>query len=128
MQKRLEKPRIMSSLAIQQVNEATIVLRHFVELSAKLLPLLNDLSKKEQLLPNEVYDRKRIIDVFHGYHFDTSTSKILMDSNVLDTIKNAFDCIEFRQPREDKEAEAALEEFLDEHDRLVDQWIQSETN
>ena len=128
MEKKLVKKRIMRSKAIQQVNEATIVLRHFIELSAKLLPFLNELSKKEKLLPEEKNDRQRIIDVFHGYRFDTSTSLILMNSSILDNIQQAFDQIEKRIPGEPSKADEAIDKFFDEHESLVHNWIHTDNN
>lgn len=118
----------MQSGAIQQVNDATVVLRHFIELSAKLLPFFNELSKKEKLLPREAQDRQRIIDVFHGYKFDTSTSMILMNSSILDTIQRTFQQIEKRIPGEQSEADNAIEQFFSEHECLVTDWLLTDNN
>lgn len=128
MENKLIKPRIMNSAAIQQVNDATMVLRHFIELSARLLPFFNELSKKGTLLPAESYDRERIIEVYHGYNFDTSTSLILMNSNILKTIQDAFEKIEQRVPQEPSEADAVIQRFFIEHDKLVDNWLQTDNN
>lgn len=118
----------MQSGAIQQVNDATVVLRHFIELSAKLLPFFNELSKKDKLLPREAQDRQRIIDVFHGYKFDTSTSMILMNSSILDTIQRTFQQIEKRVPGEQSEADIAIEQFFSEHELLVNDWLLTDYN
>lgn len=118
----------MQSGAIQQVNDATVVLRHFIELSAKLLPFFNELSKKDKLLPREALDRQRIIDVFHGYKFDTSTSMILMNSSILDTIQRTFQQIEKRIPGEQSEADIAIEQFFSEHELLVNDWLLTDYN
>ncbi|MBI3238044.1 MAG: hypothetical protein HYZ43_04230 [Flavobacteriia bacterium] len=128
MEKRLIKRSIMQSGAIQQVNDATVVLRHFIELSAKLLPFFNELSKKDKLLPREAQDRQRIIDVFHGYKFDTSTSMILMNSSILDTIQRTFQQIEKRIPGEQSEADIAIEQFFSEHELLVNDWLLTDYN
>lgn len=128
MEKRLIKRSIMQTGAIQQVNDATVVLRHFIELSAKLLPFFNELSKKEKLLPREAQDRQRIIDVFHGYKFDTSTSMILMNSSILATIQNTFNQIEKRIPGEQSEADNAIEQFFSEHENLVNDWLLTDNN
>lgn len=128
MEKKLIKRNIMRSGAIEQVNEATVVLRHFIELSAKLLPFFNELSKKEKLLPREASDRQRIIDVFNGYKFDTSTSLILMNSTILDTIQHTFRQIEMRIPGEPSEADTAIEEFFMEHESLVEDWLKTDNN
>ncbi len=128
MEKKLVKRSIMNSEAIQQVNDATVVLRHFIELSAKLLPFFNELSKKEKLLPREAQDRQNIINVFHGYKFDTSTSLILMNSTILDTIQQTFHVIEERIPGEFSKADEAVEHFISEHDSLVNNWWKTDTN
>lgn len=128
MEKKLIKRNIMRSGAIEQVNEATVVLRHFIELSAKLLPFFNELSKKEKLLPREASDRQRIIDVFNGYNFDTSTSLILMNSTILDTIQRTFRQIEKRIPGEQSEADEAIEDFFREHESLVHDWLKTDNN
>lgn len=128
MEKKLIKRTIMRSSAIENVNEATVVLRHFIELSAKLLPFLNELSKKEVLLPKESMDRRKIIDVYKGYKFDTSTSLILMNSPVLEIIQQAFDQIEKRVPNEASIADLTLERFFEQHDTLVQNWIHTDCN
>lgn len=128
MEKKLVKKSIMDSKAIQQVNDATIVLRHFIELSAKLLPFFNELSCKEKLLPHEQNDRQRIIEVFHGYKFDTSTSLILMNSSILDTIRTAFTHIENRVPGEPSKTDEAMGRFFHEHEMLVKDWIRTDSN
>lgn len=128
MEKKLIKRNIMRSGAIEQVNEATVVLRHFIELSAKLLPFFNELSKKEKLMPREASDRQRIIDVFNGYKFDTSTSLILMNSTILDTIQKTFRQIEMRIPGETSDADEAIEEFFREHEYLVQDWLKTDNN
>lgn len=128
MEKKLVKRSIMRSGAIQQVNEATVVLRHFIELSARLLPFFNELSKKDKLLPREAQDRQHIIDVFHGYKFDTSTSLILMNSSILDTIHDTFQLIEKRIPGEYSKADDAIEKFIAEHDQLVQNWVMTDNN
>ncbi len=129
MEKKLiHKKSIIHSSAVQQVNEATIVLRHFVELSAKLLPFLNELSKKELLLPKESEDRNRIIEVYTNYKFETSTSKILMDSPVLDLIQTAFEAIVDRLPNEESSADEILDQFFEEHEILVINWQQTDLN
>ncbi len=124
------KPRrtVMRSMSIQQINEATLVLRHFIEVSAKLLPFFNELSKKEKLMPIEYVNRKKILDVFHSYNFDTTTSAVLMDSTILDKIKRLIQEIENRIPGEPSLADDLLESFLSEHEQLSKNWIKTDCN
>ena len=128
MQKKLTRRTIMRSVANQKVNDATIVMRHFIELSARLLPFFNELSSKEHLLPREANDRKKIIEVFESYNFDTSTSLILMDSPILDAIKDAFSAIEKRIPGEATDADSVLDRFLDQHQELIKNWQLTDCN
>ena len=112
MEKNIAPRRIMKSESIAQVNDATVVLRHFIELSAKLLPFFNELSKKEMLMPQEEMNRSKIIEVFSSYKFDTSTSNILMNSTILETITELYKHIEKRVPGEESFADFLMEEFL----------------
>lgn len=124
------KPRrtVMRSKSIQQINEATLVLRHFIEVSAKLLPFFNELSKKEKLMPVEYTNRKKILDVFHSYNFDTTTSAVLMDSTILDKIKRLIVEIESRIPGEPSIADDLLDNFLQEHQMLSKNWLKTDCN
>lgn len=128
MEKKTAIKSIMKSESITQVNDATVVLRHFIELSAKLLPFFNELSKKELLQPYELDNRKKIIEVFRSYKFDTCTSAILMNSTILETITELFKHIEQRVPGENSFADILLDEFLNEHDELVSNWVRTDLN
>ena len=117
----------MNAKHISDINEAIFVLRHFVELSAKLLPFLDELERKKAPTSIDIQSRKKIIAVYENYEFDTNTSKILMNSNVLDLIQKSFETIlTRRQPgrksRSQRRRSAYLIEFLEEHDRLQRSW------
>lgn len=122
------KKRFIQTSAIQQINEATIVLRHFIELSAKLLPFFNELSKKKILLPQEQNDRNKIIEVYQNYGFDTSTSEILMESDILEIIQQTFKAIEKRKPGKDSDSDKLIHVFHKKHSQLVNNWRQTDIN
>lgn len=128
MENRLIKNRFIQTSAIQQINEATIVLRHFIELSAKLLPFFNELSKKSALLPQEESDRNKIMEVYRNYSFDTSTSEILMESDILEIIRETFKSIEKRKPGKDSDSEKLMNLFKKKHGQLVKNWQQTDMN
>ena len=114
---------------IGQINEAILVLRHFIDLSARLLPFLDELQRKRQLSIEEKYNRTRIIDVYENYNFDTATSKVLLNSNVLDLIKESFWLLYSNENnRSDMKSRRALRKFLLEHKRLQDDWFQIDAN
>ncbi len=115
---------IMKSKKIEQVNEALFILRHFINLSARLLPFLDDLSKKENPSEDDVLDRNKIISVYVNYSFDTKTSQILMDSEILEKIRTSFRSI-IQQTDTSPEN---LKAFLKEHKRLRKKWKMIDAN
>ena len=128
MENKLAKRRFIQTSAVQQINEATIVLRHFIELSAKLLPFFNELSKKSILLPQELNDRNKIIEVYKNYGFDTSTSEILMESDILEIIQQTFQSIEKRSPGKDSDSDKLMTVFQNKHHQLVQNWQLTDMN
>ncbi len=128
MENKLAKKRFIQTSAIQQINEATIVLRHFIELSAKLLPFFNELSKKSTLLPQELSDRNKIIEVYQNYGFDTSTSEILMESDILEIIQQTFRSIEKRCPGKDSDSDKLMTVFQNKHHQLIQNWRLTDMN
>ncbi len=107
----------MKSKNIEQVNHALVVLRHFIDLSSKLLPFLDELNRKKQLTAIELADRDKIIEVYQCYDFDSTTSKMLMDSNILGLIRNSYEKLTRRLP-----AHADLLAFELEVKRLRKNW------
>lgn len=128
MENKLTKKRFIQTSAIQQINEATIVLRHFIELSAQLLPFFNELSKKNILLPQEQSDRNKIIEVYKNYSFDTSTSEILMESDILEIIQQTFKSIEKRTSGKESDSDKLMIRFQNKHQQLVLNWKQTDIN
>lgn len=116
--------RIMKVEKIEQINEALFILRHFINLSARLLPFLDELAKNKQPSEAEMNDKNKIINVFVNYSFDTNTSKILMDSEILEYIRSTFRSIV--QQSEDSTTE--LDRFLSEHSRLRKKWKYIDAN
>lgn len=128
MEKKLKNRRFIESSAIEQINEATIVMRHFIELSSKLLPFFNDLAKRKRLSDIEHADKSKIIEVFQNYKFDTNTSVILMESDILEIIQDTYKEIEARKPGERSDADAYLRMFNKKHMELLMDWNQTEAN
>ena len=119
----------MKSEDIYKINEANLVLRHFVNLSAKLLPFLHELQNKKNPTQGDIRDKDKIIHVFDNYSFDSCTSMKLLNSNILDLIKESYESIKssavrFRSEKKDNR----LNDFLKEHQRLLDNWYQVNSN
>lgn len=110
---------------IQKVNDAILTLRHFIDLSSRLLPFLYELKTKEQPSETELKDSERIRLVYENYSFDTATSVVLMNSPILEIIKSTFQSII------DNGANAplkVLDDFNQEHHRLMEEWAVIDSN
>lgn len=119
----------MKAKHISDVNEAILVLRHFIDLSAKLLPFLEELEQIPAPSHNDLLSRQKIIEVYQNYEFDTSTSRVLMNSNILDLIKETFLSIQNHSCRCPRNGiSTTLRRFLLEHKRLRENWDRIEAN
>ncbi len=113
----------MTVKQIHNVNEALLIMRHFIDLSARLLPFLDELQRKRRPTPKEMVDRERIIDVYENYSFDTCTSESLLDSNILELIQDSFSNITACQCSKDyNKSQRKLVRFMLEYKRLNDNW------
>jgi len=119
----------MGADEIAHLNEANMVLRHFVNLSARLLPFLDALQRKKNPTLQELKNKNKIMDVFENYNFDERTSEMLIGSNVLELIKKAFDNISqssyFLKPGQ---RNPVLNQFLCEYSRLTNSWENTTSN
>lgn len=118
----------MRAKHISDVNEAILVLRHFVELSAKLLPFLDELDRKKAPTMHDLKSREKIIAVYQNYEFDTNTSRVLMNSDVLQLIKESFEHICERRGKGRRSKKNYLHQFLKEHERLQQNWGMIQAN
>lgn len=119
----------MKKEEITQLNEANLVLRHFVDLSARLLPFLDELQRKRNPTAEELTYKKKIIDVFRNYNFDTRTSEMLIGSNILELIKRSFESISARTHLlRPGQKNGSLSHFLREYNRLNEIWSKSAAN
>ena len=107
----------MKSKNIEDVNHALVVLKHFIDLSSKLLPFLDEINRKNNPSLLEISDRQKIIEVYKNYDFDITTSKILMDSNILGLIHQSYEKLMRIEPANDD-----LQAFTSEYVRLRKNW------
>lgn len=129
MKAKANSNRFISSKDIQAINEATIVLRHFIGLNAKLLPILNEISEKKELTAVDIQNRDKILAVFYTYKFETDTSEMLMNSDILSIIKRTFLEIEKHLMGEPTTNSKELIEVLKvKYQEMNHEWIQTELN
>ena len=111
---------------IQEVNEAIIILRHFIDLSARLLPILYKLDKIASPTEAEIRDKNKILKVFQSYNFETQTSEVLVESNVLELIKQCY--LEIQNNQRSLAKDDSFIAFLEEYNRLKNNWRLIENN
>ncbi len=112
---------------IQEMNEAVFILRHFIDLSARLLPLLYKLDQKITPSIEDIRDKEKILTVFRTYNFETKTSELLLESNYF-----RFN-YEIAIPILPKKIlfinkQVSLTNFLTEYNRLKNNWRIVENN
>lgn len=110
----------LKTASIQQVNDALIVLRHFVELNNRLLPLLNSLYSKISPTEKDLSDINKIKSVFDSYHFDINASVVLMNSPILELISKSYRAITANDGL--MNATKNLKDFEREFSRLKNNW------
>lgn len=121
--------RMLKFNEINKLNEANLVLRHFVDLSAQLLPFLEQLERKKKLSIDEASYKMKIKTVFENYNFDTKTSQVLINSNVLELIQSSFNkIINSASAENSRTHKRTLRKFLFEHQRLNESWNLIESN
>jgi len=119
----------MKSKDIVNINTANFILRHFVDLSARLLPLLNELTQKKHPSEFEKKNIEKIVAVYQNYNFDANTSVVLINSNILELIQKTFERIVNSYNRTKTiENSLLLDHFLYERERLLDVWSNAEAN
>jgi hypothetical protein len=117
------KEHIMKSTNIGQINQALVIMRHFIDLSAKLLPFLDEINKTQNPSTTDLKDRDKIIKVYTSYEFDDVSSKTLMDSDILSLIKVAYERLINKQS-----ANQSLHAFDLEFSRLRKDWNKISAN
>lgn len=109
----------MNQSQIKNVNQCLIVLRHFIEVSSKILPTFADLELKQKLTKHEELQRRKIIEVYNANNFDEQISVFLMNSNILSFIKKLYLSILSK----DKESiYKMLDSFSEEYMKLKKSW------
>lgn len=113
---------------IRKINEANLVMRHFVQLSAQLLPYLERITRKKRLSKREKADKQFVFEVYDQYEVDVETSKALMNSNILELIIKSYHALKNRGKSNETEVVHSLNDFFREYQRLQTNWKQVELN
>lgn len=110
----------LSASTIQEINDALIVLRHFVQLNGRLLPLLQELTGKMFPSKRDLADIEKIKQVYQAYQFEADASEILMNSPILQQIKQTYDAVFSGASK--RSIQKHMRDFQLEYDRLSKAW------
>lgn len=118
----------MNIQTIRKINTAVDVLKHFVELSAQLLPYLKELKEKKNISETEKKDIQKINAVFQDYEVDEKTSVLLLNSDIIGLIKSAYKALKQQKREDDVAVKYYLTRFRKEYNRLSENWQLQELN
>ncbi len=118
----------MKPNSIKSLNTAVYVMRHFVELSAKLLPYYEKITRNEPHSLERLEEKKRIDEVYQSYNVNPKTSHFLLGSNIIGLIGKVYDALRERDIKTEAQAQRYLNEFTKEYDRLKENWYQTLMN
>lgn len=110
----------LKSATIQEINDALIVIRHFVQLNGRLLPLLHELSSKVFPSKRDLNDMEKIKAVYQAYQFEADASEILMNSPILQQIKQTYEAVFSGASK--RKISKLMKDFQNEYDRLRKSW------
>lgn len=111
----------MQTNSIQTINTALFVMRHFVELSSRLLPYFEKITREQE--DNKFQsEQKKIEAVYESYEINPETSKLLMNSNIIALIQKGYHAIKTRSSSKDKKVYRILRDFKKEYKKLQNDW------
>lgn len=112
----------MRTSNIQSINNAVNVMKHFVELSAKLLPYYEKVTRNSEGDLQAQDEERKIAAVYESYRIDPKSSEVLLDSNILEIILEGFRSIKKRSEVGENRVKQLLRDFHDEYDKLQARW------
>ncbi len=118
---------LLTTLSIQRINDAVLVMKHFIELSNKLLPILNDLQQKPSRDKADLQKIDRIIEVYKNHSFDPATSDVLINSPILSMVRDSFNALSNPNFTAEDRNNKILS-LQNEYKRLQDNWNYASLN
>ena len=112
----------MRTSNIQSINTAVNVMKHFVELSAKLLPYYEKITRNSEGDLQAQDEERKIASVYESYRIDPKSSEVLLDSNILEIILEGFRSIKKRSEVGENRVKQLLRDFHDEYEKLQARW------
>lgn len=112
----------MNARAIESVNLAVGVMRHFIELSSKLLPYYERVTRNDSNSPITKAVEKKISSVYEGYNVDPNSSVFLINSEIIGLIQEGYLSIKERKIHGEDQVDYFLKKFTEEYQKLQNKW------
>lgn len=106
---------------------AVQVIQRFVRMSRALLPMFHDLTSKDQLDGSEEEKLEQIQYVYDNFHADPEISVQLINSNIVGLIQDTYNWLNGHRG-ESVMACQEYSEFIEESDRLINNWERARLN
>jgi hypothetical protein len=119
---------ISHTVDIKRYNEVNLVMRHFIQRSARLLPIFAELKTLNLPDSESKSQYQSICDLFMQFNYEDSTSKHLINSDILERIRNTFFAIHNADELSTEVADQLLSHFFEEYQRLLNVWSTVELN
>jgi hypothetical protein len=119
---------ICHTIDIKKYNEANLILRHFIQRSARLLPLFAELKVSGLKDRESRQNFHAIAELLQHFNFDDETSKHLINSDILERIRNCFNAINNADVLTEEASKKLLNHFFEEYNRLMQNWLRIELN
>ena len=119
---------ICHTLDIKKYNEANLVLKHFIQRSARLLPIFADLKVSGLNNRESKQNYAAISNLFQHFNYDDETSKHLINSDILERIRACFQAIYNADQLSEETSDQLLSHFFEEYHRLMQDWMKIELN
>lgn len=112
----------MEVKSIKSLNEAVYVLRHFVELSAQLLPVYEKITSKNETHPHFIEEKRKIDFIYSKHKVNPDVGRFLLGSDIITLISKAYQGLKNRESTKDEVVQLNLEKFIEEYIRLKQEW------
>lgn len=107
---------------IKSLNGAVYVLRHFVELSAQLLPVYEKITRKKITEKQFIEEKNKIDFIYSRHNVNPDVGRFLLGSDILMLISSAYESLKNRTAKNEEEAKKNLNDFIEEYIRLKQEW------
>lgn len=116
------KATTIKSKNVQLLNSSVYVMRHFVELSAKLLPYYERITRNAPHSIEKIEEKEKIDAVYENYPVSAKSSEFLLGSNIIDLITKIYQNLQNRTAENELKTRLYLKQFQNEYKRLQQNW------